>query len=221
MRAKVEKIRKSVAKKAAPKPRKRAAKKAAPKKSKAKKPAFKKPPSTRGYTTAGQPEARHRMESLFKQAQLELRMDDIDSKRFIHVNRDGSIDAELSVKVPRGKSMREMYDAISKSLPRRSPGLWISAGARFTPSRDEDNYHRFRGLAQVQAYYRKYGITKDEGAGKALVLLAMTATKDDSGVALKVQKRHGRKVDTVFVRLHWNSEGRQPGRDDARRDRRK
>lgn len=172
-------------------------------------------PSTRGFLPAGQAEAKHLMDSTIKQAELDLRLKGIDAKTFLHVNRDGSIDAEIVVPSQRGKPTKELYQDVEEILPRRVPGVWISAGARFSARRDEDNYTRFKGLEQVQTYYRKW----DRETKKALVLITMHDTR--RGVATRVEKSQKKKVDAAFIRLHWNQQNSKPGREDARLDRRK
>lgn len=150
---------------------------------------------------AGQAQARQRIEAMLMQAQLELRTKDIESRRYIHVNKDGSIDAELSVLGKRGVQSDDLFYAIEEAIPSQAPGLWVSTGARFSASKDEDNYSRYKGLQQVQAFYQRYTRPK-----RAINVLTGRT------VARRVEKRQKRKIESAFVRIHWNQLNEKPGR---------
>lgn len=192
------------------------------------------PPKGEAFRKPGEPsrkeQARHRLVSILKQAQIELQMprkkmpDGLDAKYYIHTNRDGSIDAELMVKRPKGIPPRLVFEAVRLSLPRAmsvfkemrpedmtrdTSDVWVSSGARFEAVRAEEHYHRHKnGLSQVQAYYQEY--TKGKSGGNMLM---------GQHVAEVIEKRQRKLVDNVFIRLHWNDTDRQPGRADAREDR--
>jgi hypothetical protein len=180
-----------------------------------KKKAFQKPPTLKGFKTAGTEEARHRIESALKQAQLELKMAGIDSNRFIHVNKDGSIDAELSMVEKRGMKPRDLFIKARESLPSQMAGVWISSGARFSATKDEENYHRFKGMQQAQTHYQKFTTPK-----RALNILTGQIVSE------RIEKKHRKKIDRAFVRFHWNQMGKKPGRTGgkgpvSRKDRKK
>ncbi len=148
-------------------------------------------------------EARHRAESALKQAQLDLRMKGLDSNVYLHSNRDGSVDAEIFVKSARKKYLLDLFSETRESLPIEMSGFWISTGARFEAVRDEDNYARHKsGLVQAQTYYQKYTAAKSP----------LNMLVGQKKVAEKIEKRQRRKVDGIFVRLHWNPTDSKPGR---------
>jgi hypothetical protein len=175
-----------------------------------KKKTFKKPPSLKGYSPAGTDDARHRIESALKQAQLELRMAGIDSNRFIHINKDGSIDAELSMVEKRGMKPRDLFIKARESLPSQMPGVWISSGARFSATKDEENYHRFKGMQQAQTHYQRFTTPK-----RALNMLTGQIVSE------RIEKKQRKKIDRAFIRLHWNQADTKPGRQAGRKDRKK
>lgn len=179
------------------------------------KPAFAKPRKPAGFTLAGQEEARHLMRSTLQQLQLSLRAEiGVDSRLYLHTNRDGSIDAELKIKGRRMIYSGDVFTVVSEFFPRELPEIWISSGIRFSATRDEDNYHRFKGLQQVQSYYSRAWSKDEDSPNKA-----QFAIFAGDRIGSKVEKRQRKKADSYFLRLHWNQTGKKPGREDKRRDR--
>jgi hypothetical protein len=196
-----KKSRKPVKKPAARKPRKPAVKKPAARKPRkpVKKPTARVP---RGFKPAGQEPARLDMLSTLQRAAEYLKQaDGIDSKVYFHVNKDESIDAELKVSSVRGVSTKDLSLALEQALPKQRPGLWISQGTRFAYQNDKDPYARYKGNSQIQSNYRRY--TRTKSALSALTSRVITE---------RVENKARRKVDHLFVRLHWNAADMQPKR---------
>ncbi len=157
-----------------------------------------------GFERAGQKDAESKIKRLLAQAQSYLaQAEEIDSRLYSHVNRDDSIDGELKVNTIRGISSKHLFMAVEAGFPGRS-GLsliWISVGVRFSYQNEDDPYTRYKGHSQIQTNYRRYTAAK-----KALVFLTARV------IAERVEKRSRRKIDHLFVRLHWNPDNRQPKR---------
>lgn len=178
------------------------------------------PPKLRGFKVSGQEDARERIDRALTEAQADLKSRGIDARRYLHVNRDGSIDAELYLPVPRGRKAQDMYLDIQEATPKQmTGGIWLSAGARFAATHDEDNYHRFKGLQQVQTHFRRY-----TWQAKPNVLATMSvppSPRQRGGIVALAEKSQRRKMDSIFVRLHWNAEGRKPYRKEPKGKKRK
>lgn len=131
-----------------------------------------------------------------------------DPTEKISVNKDGSIDAQLTVyDIPRGLSLGRLIDQLDfccRSLDNIF-NAWIQVGVRWggrgeTSPVPDSGDRRYRGLAEGSTFY--YPI---DGSGRALAF-------DYAGaMAKKIQaKRRNRKIETIFVRLHWNPDGAAP-----------
>lgn len=197
------------------KPRKKAASKKPRKKAASK---SSKPP--RGFKLAGQDEARKRIEKLLKDASDFLSREEIDSRVYIHVNRDDSIDGELNIPSLRGTTTDDVFDLLHQPVhPAAFPNrnyrfIWISVGARFTFSGDEDEYTRYRGLSQIQTNHRRYlgklgAIDPKTGRTRLTLPLVFLAARK---IARNIEKKFRKKVTQIFVRLNWNPDNRQPER---------
>lgn len=173
----------------------------------------------------GQGAARKQMAEVLKRSREELKKENLTAHYFVHVNRDGSIDAELSVKEPRGKHPLDLFEPLRESLPDYMPGFWISTGARFEATRAEENYHRHKsGLSQAQAYYQLFEETPPTREGRKRGTAGLKAAYNmlvGQEISETLEKRQRKKIDGVFVRLHWNPANEQPGRATVRRDRKK
>jgi hypothetical protein len=121
------------------------------------------------------------------------------SKIYRAVNADGSVDGEIRVTVPRGVSPDAMVMKIG-ALLRGIAGSWITAGARFTPKDDIENYTRYMGLVDVHVHYRRIN-------RKATTFVVLRDEILDGMAA----KRWNKPLE-VFVRLHWNAKGTRPPR---------
>lgn len=122
----------------------------------------------------------------------------------VHINQDGSIDAQLTVyEIPRGMPARQALielDICCRALTNTfntfvQVGLrWTGKGGVATGSGDR----RYRGLEEGSTYY--YAVDMRRG-GAFLHAVDM---------ADNVARKHRRKIETVFARLHWNPDGVAP-----------
>jgi hypothetical protein len=174
----------------------------------------KRPPP--GYERAGQKSALARMTRLLNQAAETLReREGLESRVYIHVNRDDSIDGELKVAGVRGSSTDDLFigkGGASKGIEGAFPtvnlrgGIWLSVGTRFSYQNEEDPYSRYKGLSQVQSHYRRYSEQR-----KPLAFIAART------ISSNLEKKTRRKIDHVFVRLNWNPDNMQPQRGKRRK----
>jgi hypothetical protein len=83
-------------------------------------------------------------------------------------------------------------------------------GAVGTDKPPDSGDRRVRGLAEGTTYWytsARYGDLF------AYALGGRVGKKRIPGIMGNVEaKRGNRKIETIFIRVHWNKEGRQPGR---------
>lgn len=127
-------------------------------------------------------------------------------------NRDGTIDAQLTVyDYPRGLSPRyALLDTgeCASALRNLSDEPFLQIGVRWgNVERDETSKRpkdtgdrRYRGLHEGSTYWYRAHRWGD--------MIAYAAAMADRVSA----KRHNKKIETIFIRVHWNKEGRQPAR---------
>lgn len=126
---------------------------------------------------------------------------DIDSRVRIHSYKDGSVDGEVLVTVPRGTSTDDLVRDIESEMGRRSmPGFWISMGVRFTIKEDDEVYRRFRGYNDVNTHYQR--ATPSNWSEIPLIVRKQ--------IVKGMEKKYGRKTDSVYVRIHWSPDGNKP-----------
>lgn len=122
----------------------------------------------------------------------------------MHAYVDGSVDGELYVMVPeddyQGNATWNMHEAFSEQSVGRH--YWISMGARYIIEKDDEIYRRHKGLNQVQTNYQR--ATQTNIAEEDVVLRTQ--------VLRGMKKRFKREAHSVFIRLHWNPENKQPKR---------
>jgi len=125
----------------------------------------------------------------------------------VHRYGDDTIDGELSIHVPRGKSVEDLLREVKSAfgtLP--SEGLWLQLGQRYVIKEDDEVYRRYKGMNEISMYYTKvYGkgtVSRVESA------FGSARTKMTKGAEKKLR----RKAESVFVRLHWNPSNAKPRR---------
>lgn len=127
-----------------------------------------------------------------------------EGKVLIHAYADGSVDGELYVLVPeddyQGNATWDMQKAFGDASVGRQ--YWISMGARYIIKEDDEIYRRNRGLNQAQANYQRAVPTNI--AEQDLVLRKK--------ILKGMKKRFKREAHSIFIRLHWNPENKQPKR---------
>jgi hypothetical protein len=190
-----------------------------------------KPP--RGFKRAGQQSALKRIKTMMQSAEEFLAAKGVDSKVYIHVNRDDSIDAELKIQGQRGLPTRNLFKMLHQPRGGAFPnqnirGLWVSVGVRFNYQNDFDPYSRFKGLSQIQSHYRRYLGEPGTTERLTLPLTFLAAEKITERVEGRIdrdgkrrEKVTRKKADHLFVRLNWNPDNRQPARPKSRKSRKR
>lgn len=130
--------------------------------------------------------------------------DEYTGRVLMHAMADGSVDGELYVLVPeddyQGNVNWDMQQAFGDdSLGSR---YWISMGSRFSLKEDDEIYRRVRGLNHVQTNYQRAYSTNIAEEGLILRKKLLPGMK----------KRYKREAHSIFIRLHWNPENKQPKR---------
>lgn len=125
----------------------------------------------------------------------------IDARVRVHKYKDGSIDGELLCKVPRGTSANDVALEIESATGRVGmPGFWINMGTRFTIEEDEEVYRKNRGMNDVNTHYQS----------------AVPANWSEIPFIVRkviirgMEKKYGRKADSVYLRIHWSRDGDKP-----------
>lgn len=142
-------------------------------------------------------EIRERLESIRER----LSEMEIDSRVRIHRYQDESIDGELLVKVPYGVSADNLALDMEQAMGRDSmPGFWINMGTRFTIKEDEQVYRRFRGFNDVSTHYQA---AVPANWSEIPLIVRKVIIKG-------MEKKYGRKADSVYLRIHWSPDGDKP-----------
>jgi hypothetical protein len=120
----------------------------------------------------------------------------------IHSNKDGSLDAQLTVfDLPRRMTVIKalsQFGECARALV-NTFNTWIQVGLRWVTVRGkvpDSGDRRYRGLAEGSTFYYP-----SEDLGRAFRFAI--------DMAKNVKKRR-RKVETMFIRLHWNPAGVPP-----------
>ena len=135
--------------------------------------------------------------------------DGFQGKVLMQAYDDGSVDGELYVKVPQGHHQGEAAWALHGALGQTNIGrqYWASVGARFSVPESADEatmagYKAYRGLRFAQSNYQR----------------AISANLAEEDLILRKMILPGMKdafeeeAHSVFIRVHWNPEGKQPQR---------
>lgn len=136
----------------------------------------------------------------------------------------GEIDAEWRIDGVRGADTSTLLHRMQESLdwPVLGEGYWITVGIRFHGKGEmdertgqwsmiaEDHYRKHEGMLEVTSNYRRM-------QNKARTISAFNAilegsSKNPTPMFKAVEKKYGRKVAQVFVRINWNPEDKQPKR---------
>lgn len=125
----------------------------------------------------------------------------------VHRYRDGQVDGELSLEVPRGMSEDKLYrillEAFGQNPGSIGPGYWLSIGQRYSIKEGEEVYRRYKGMNEIATYYASM-------ARRGIVAATFGVARDMMTPGAK--EKYGRKASMVFVRLHWNPKRKKPER---------
>lgn len=151
---------------------------------------------------------------MMEQARAHLSSEGLESRAIVNLNQNYTVDADLTVEVPRGTTVRSVLLDLEHALRgiSRIKGSWVSVGIRVPPSPSEhktgllvsrrtgEPLRGGKGVYQAGTYYQRLDRRASTFAtGKAIV---------------KNFARKGRRKPTqVFVRLHWNPYDMKPTRE--------
>lgn len=125
----------------------------------------------------------------------------------VHSYRDGTVDGELAIHVPRGWSeddlYREVLEALGQNPGHIGPGYWISVGQRYTIKEGDEVYRRHKGMNEIATYYA--AMTR-----RGMIAATLGAARDL--MAPGAREKYHRKAAMVFVRFHWNPDRAKPQR---------
>lgn len=122
----------------------------------------------------------------------------------VHINKDGTVDAALSIALPRGKRAARLLQSLSDRVAPISPeGIpaWISVAARYTFKDEEELYRRYKGMPETAIYWQR--------TTKAKIGTQFLTARD---IVNKTEKKRRTKAIYTIINLHWNPEGKKPKR---------
>ena len=139
----------------------------------------------------------------------------IGARTSYHSYKDRTIDGEIVIDIRRGDDavevMRKLEEAFSVENRR---GLWFQVGARFAVREGEEELasgivDRRKGMDEVGMHYRRM-YSQDKHERTAQIIEPFLAMERQAIPAM--ERKYGRKAQSVFVRLHWNPDYKKPKR---------
>lgn len=125
----------------------------------------------------------------------------------MHRYKDGQVDGELSLSVPRGMSEDKLYRILLESFGQTpgkvGDGYWLQVGQRYTIKEEEELYRRYKGMNEIGTYFASMTRKGIVGATFGVARDLMTPG---------AREKYRRKASMVFVRLHWNPMRKKPQR---------
>lgn len=135
----------------------------------------------------------------------------LDARVAVTENGDQTIDGEILITVPRGTSATEVSQELENAF-RTSPlglgrgGFWFTLGVRLSIHKDEaedrSGSARIRGMDDLMMYYRRIGTPR----------LIDSFLREQKIMIPGAERKYKRKVETVYLRLHWNPNNEKPQR---------
>jgi hypothetical protein len=123
------------------------------------------------------------------------------------LNKDDTVDGQLTVyDIPRGKSIHDLLLDIAECAEalRNLDSAFMQVGIRWgaigTDKPPESGDRRYRGLAEATTYWYRSHRWAD------MWLYAVDMAKRVEA------KTRNKKVETIFLRIHWNEQNRTPRR---------
>lgn len=108
-----------------------------------------------------------------------------------------------------GSELEHAFETQPKGLARR---FWFSLGVRASIKEDEEVYRRFKGMNEVALYYRKVSTPALVDNFLSLYSFRVVEGKKYPPLVENVEEKYRRKVEVVFMRIHWNPDGSKPKR---------
>lgn len=133
----------------------------------------------------------------------------IESRIYTHAYKDGQIDGEIAVFVPRGTNAADVSWKLEEAFQLEPFGLgrsFVSLGTRLSIHKDEaedrSGTSRVRGMDDMQMYYRAFNTTR----------LGDSFRRSRKYMIPGAEKKYRRKVEIVYLRIHWNPDHERPKR---------
>lgn len=135
---------------------------------------------------------------------------DIEARIYIHEYDNGEVDGEIAIVVPRGRTAIEMDQMLEEAFQNKPGGLgsqyWFALGVRLSIHKDEADDRsgsaRVRGMDDLQMYYRRINTPN----------LIDSFLREQKIMIPGAEEKYRRKVEIVYLRLHWNPENEKPSR---------
>lgn len=126
------------------------------------------------------------------------------ARQTMHIYKDGSIDGEVMMPIPRGKKAEDVVGDLYNAIGKMGFGeeVWVSMGARYTIEKDEEVYRKFNKMNEVGTNYQR--AIKKNILEEVLIL--------QNKVVRGLKKKFRRKATLVYIRFNWNPEKKQPSR---------
>jgi len=197
------------AKPRAAKPKARKGRKVKPKATRKAKPRA--PRIPRGFELVpGQVDARVKIKERLDATKATLDLIELESRVYVHEYENGQVDGEIAVTVPRGKTALEVDQELEQAFQTLPLGLgrgyWFGLGVRigFNKEIDEERSGsaRVRGMDDLQMYYRRVNTPNMIDSFLREQMIMIPGAED----------RFKRKIEIVYIRLHWNPENEKPSR---------
>lgn len=123
---------------------------------------------------------------------------------------NGEVDGEISVPVPRGITAVEISQELEIAFQTIPLGLgnrfWYALGIRmgFDKEHDEERSGtaRVKGMDDMMMYYRRVNTPN----------LIDSFLRQQKIMIPGAEARYKRKIEIVYLRLHWNPDNEQPKR---------
>lgn len=135
---------------------------------------------------------------------------ELECRVYTHEYDNGEIDGEIAVPVPRGRTAIDIDQELETAFQNLPLGLgsefWYALGVRLSIHKDEaedrSGSARVRGMDDLMMYYRRVNTPN----------LIDSFLREQKIMIPGVEEKYGRKVEIVYLRLHWNPSNEKPSR---------
>lgn len=158
----------------------------------------------------GQSEARGLITERLSDTKDRLDAMGIGARVFVHEYKNGEVDGEIAVMVPRGTSAVQTSQRLEKAFQTIPGGMgsqfFFAPGVRlgFNQHRDDERSGsaRVRGMDDMQMHYRRMTTPK----------LIDSFLREQKKMIPGAEARYKRKIEIVYLRVSWNPDNKKPER---------
>lgn len=123
------------------------------------------------------------------------------------------------IPVPRGTTAVQVSQQLEQAFEPRANGMdnrfWFSLGSRLSLKKDEADERsgsaRIRGADSMEMYYRQIVTGRQSARGMSTNLID-AFLRSQKQMIPGAEKKYRRKVEHVYIRIHWNPKGSKPDR---------